>query len=197
MNEAQVKQLVAIFQKLTIFKGLTPEEIQRLLRVCKLHRYGAGEQVYRCGDPADEMFLLIQGGLSVLSPAGAELAEITPGMTIGEMGLFADQPRSADIVTRSPTLGFGLSKPELEGVLKINREMMIKVQQNVIRLLVGRLQETNLRLDRYGDTIERLQDRIEKLAGEFEDPGEGEEEGGDKGEGGPAENQGGHGHSRH
>lgn len=181
MNETQLKQLVSIVQKLAIFKGLVPAEVQRLLHICRLQRYEAGQQVYRRGAPSDEMLILIQGGLSVLSAAGAELAEIGPGMSIGEMGLFAGQPRSADIVARQPAMGFEIRKPELDAVLKINREMLIKVQQNVIRLLAVRLQETNVKLDRYGDTIERLQNKIEELLGQSEKSDEAEEKGDDKG----------------
>ncbi|MBI2951562.1 Crp/Fnr family transcriptional regulator [bacterium] len=176
MNEAQLKQLVATIQKLAIFRGLVPAELQRLLRICRLRRYEEGQQVYQKGAPSDEMLILIQGGLSVLSPVGTELAEMGPGMTIGEMGLFTGQPRSADIVARQPAMGFEIRKPELDALLTSEREMLIKVQQNVIRLLAERLQETNVKLDRYGDTIERLRKRIEKLVGmSEEEKGEGEE----------------------
>ena len=181
MNEAQLKQLVAVVQRLAIFRGLVPAELQRLLHICRLDRYEAGQQVYRKGAPSDEMLILIQGSLSVLSPVGTELAEIGPGMTIGEMGLFAEQPRSADIVAKQPGMGFEIRKPELDALLKVNREMLIKVQQNVIRMLAERLQETNVKLDRYGDTIERLRNRIEKLAGLSEEESGGDEEGDDKG----------------
>lgn len=176
MNEAQLKQLVATIQKLAIFRGLVPAELRRLLRICRLRRYEEGQQVYQKGAPSDEMLILIQGSLAALSPVGTELAEMGPGMTIGEMGLFAGQPRSADIVARQPGMGFEIRRAELDALLKTEREMLVKVQQNVIRMLAERLQETNVKLDRYGETIERLRRRIEKLVGMSEEwPGEDEE----------------------
>ncbi|MSS70375.1 MAG: cyclic nucleotide-binding domain-containing protein [Candidatus Latescibacteria bacterium] len=184
MNEAQLKQLIAVVQNLAIFKGLAPAELQRLLRICRLQRYEAGQQVYRRGEPSNEMLIMIQGNLSVLSAAGAELAEMGPGMTIGEMGLFADQPRSADIVATQAAMGFAIRKPELDALLTANLEMLVRVQQNVIRMLAVRLQETNVKLDRYGDTIERLRNRIEKLVGlSEEESGEDEEKEEDPGAG--------------
>jgi CRP-like cAMP-binding protein len=179
-DECQIKQLIAVVQKLAIFQGLAPAEIQRVLQICRLQRYEAGQQVYRRGDPSSEMLIMIQGSLMVLSAAGAELAEMKAGMTIGEMGLFAEQPRSADIVAQQPAMGFAIRKAELDMVLKANREMLVKVQQNVIRMLAVRLQETNVKLDRYGDTIERLRKRIEKLVGMSEEEPDEDKEGADK-----------------
>jgi hypothetical protein len=46
MNEAQLKQLVAVVRKLAIFWGLVPAVLQRLLHICRLERSEAGLQVY-------------------------------------------------------------------------------------------------------------------------------------------------------
>jgi CRP-like cAMP-binding protein len=48
------------------------------------------------------MLILLSGQLSVLSEAGDVLAHIEPGATVGEMGVFTDAPRSANIVSTKP-----------------------------------------------------------------------------------------------
>ena len=165
MTEAQAKQIVAIIHKLSIFRGLVLEEVKRLLQILHVRRYDAEQKVYKKGDPADEMFILVQGTLSVVSPAGTELSEITSGMSIGEMGLFTGQPRSADIQAKTPALGFAIRKIELDALLKLNKDTQVKVLKNVIGHLADRLRDANDKLDRSGDTIERLQDKIEELVG--------------------------------
>lgn len=170
MTEAQVQRLVPIAQKLSIFQGLTVKEILRLLQVCHFHPYEAGQVVYRRGDPADEMFILVQGTLSVRSPAGKDLAEVTAGMTIGEMGLFTQHPRSADVVAKQPASGLKVQKPELDALLKLNREMWLKVLQNVVGMLADRLREMNVKLERSGDTVDHLSDQIEDMIGKPRNP---------------------------
>ena len=171
MDKAQTQRLISIAQKVAIFQGLTTGEVMTLLQVCRPERYDEGETVYRCGDAADEMFLLVSGTLSVLTPDGTELWEAKSGMSIGEMGLFTGEPRSADIVTKQAVTGFKIRKMEFDALLKIEQGIFLKVLQNVVRMMAERLRETNSRLDRSGDTIERLMTKMEDLIGEPRDAG--------------------------
>lgn len=170
MTEAQVQRLVPIAQKLSIFQRLTAKQILRLLQICRFHHYETGQVVYRRGDSADEMFILVQGTLSVLSPAGKELAEVTAGMTIGEMGLFTQHPRSADVVAKQPASGLKILKPELDNLLKLNREMWLDVLENVVGMMADRLREMNVKLERAGDTVDHLSDQIEDMIGKPRTP---------------------------
>ena len=57
-----------------------------------------GEYVFRQGDPADRLYLVLQGRARVSSiedPAGAEndLTELLPGQMFGEVAIMRDQPQ--------------------------------------------------------------------------------------------------------
>lgn len=57
-------------QKISIFKGLELEHIQRLLRVGTSRKYELGERVCTIGEDSNEMLVLLQGLLAVTSSAG-------------------------------------------------------------------------------------------------------------------------------
>nr|MBA2280845.1 cyclic nucleotide-binding domain-containing protein [Acidimicrobiia bacterium] len=58
----------------------------------------AGADVFAAGDPADALYLVSSGWLSVEEPSsGRELATLGPGSIFGEVGLLLDAPRSATV----------------------------------------------------------------------------------------------------
>ena len=166
MNLDQVKKFIPFARKLSIFQGLNASEIQLLLQICEYKEHDSGQFIYKTGDPATDMFILVKGNLSVLSPEGTELADISEGMTIGEMGLFTGQPRSADIVAKGSVSGLSFQKISLNKTLLDHKDIFLKVQQNVIGMLSDRLRKANSLLDRFGDTIDRMMDKVEELVGE-------------------------------
>ena len=96
MNKQQ-HALNSILRKLGIFKDLEADHIQRLARLSTSKVFEAGTVIYEEGSPSDEMLVLLQGRIIASSRGGAELAEIEPGTSTGEMGVLTDQPRSAKI----------------------------------------------------------------------------------------------------
>lgn len=61
----------------------------------RLHR---GDIVVRRGDPSDALFIVVSGRFHVLQAGGRIVAEIGAGEPIGEIGFFAGEPRTADVV---------------------------------------------------------------------------------------------------
>ena len=142
MNERQY-HLVKVIGKIPVFEGFGLEEIQSLLRVCNLRNVSAGEDIYTKGEASDEMLVLLKGKLSVTSESGEELAAIRPGRPIGEMGVFTGQPRSANIVSVEDSTVIAFKRQELGALLMGNRDMNLKVLQNLVGILSQRLTEAN------------------------------------------------------
>lgn len=142
MNERQY-QLVRVIRKISLFGDLSLEEIQLLMRAGKIAQFKADEQIYLVGDPSDEMLLLLKGRLAVLAESGEELARIGPGTPTGEMGLFTGQPRSATILSLQPSTAMVLGRKEIGLLLANNKEMQVKVLQNLVMVLSQRLTEAN------------------------------------------------------
>ncbi|MGD2082584.1 MAG: cAMP-activated global transcriptional regulator CRP [Chromatiales bacterium] len=99
-----------------------PEYLQRLLSFCHLRRYPAKTDFIHPGDPADVLFYLVEGSVTVLieDEEGREiiLTYLNKGEFIGEMGLFSPQKeRSVLVRTRSPCQLAEISYVRLEQLL--------------------------------------------------------------------------------
>ena len=59
-----------------------------------------GETLFRQGDPADSMYLVVRGRLQVWINAEPPVyvGEVTPGESVGEVGIITGEVRSADVV---------------------------------------------------------------------------------------------------
>ena len=97
VNETQY-QLLRVIRKIRLFQGLGRQHIQALLPLCKLVSLEPLQNLYNQGDPSREMLLLLTGKLWVVRGGDEVLAEIGPGSSVGEMGFFTGEARSADIV---------------------------------------------------------------------------------------------------
>ena len=80
----------------------TPETMQRLLDQCHRRRYPSKTVIMRPGDPANTLYYIIDGSVTVNTEddEGRELilAYINRGQFIGEMGLFVEQSQRESVV---------------------------------------------------------------------------------------------------
>ena len=142
MNRAQ-HRLMTILQKINVFQGLGLDEAERLVHLCQSKVFEANTQVFKAGEPSESMLVLITGKLKAVSQEGKDLAEITPGNSIGEMGVFTNDRRSATIVAVEKSLALSVEKSLLDALLKENLGMRASVLQNVVDLLADRLADAN------------------------------------------------------
>ena len=88
---------------------LAPDRVamEQFLSLCHRRRYPTKAVIMQPGDPANTLFYVIEGSLSIVAEdeEGREiiLAYVNPGDFIGELGLFVETPqRSVTIYARSP-----------------------------------------------------------------------------------------------
>lgn len=88
--------------------SLAPDRVsmERFLSLCHRRRYPSKAVIMRPGDPANTLFYVVEGSLSIIAEdeEGREiiLAYVNPGDFIGELGLFVETPqRSVTIRTRT------------------------------------------------------------------------------------------------
>ncbi len=106
-------------------------------------------EVARQGDPGDAMYLIMSGELRARTMNGTKetiLMTFGPGEFFGEMSLFDQGPRSADIVANVDSTVFRLSAAAFE---RLTREMPILATpflQATVRALSARIRADNKRL---------------------------------------------------
>ena len=158
----QQYSLMQIIQKIALFKGLDLDHIQSLLRRGTSKSYGIGERVYTVDEPSDEMLVLLKGKLVVTSAGGEELAAIWPGMITGEMGVFTNHLRSANITAVEASVAIVIGQKTLVSFWSSDNTVHICMLDNVVEILSERIRFDN-------SEKEGLKNRITKLEGEEED----------------------------
>jgi len=96
-----------------------PEYLQPFLSFCHRRRYPTKTEIIRPGDPADVLYYIIEGSVTIVmeDEDGREiiLTYLNKGEFIGEMGLFIPQPqRSVLVRTRSECVLAEISYNRLE-----------------------------------------------------------------------------------
>lgn len=88
--------------EIELFQAVKPEASIELARESEIRLYPQGVCLCQQGDPADELFLLIEGTADATVFQGDKevtINTISSGTAIGEMGILTRQVRSANVIT--------------------------------------------------------------------------------------------------
>jgi CRP-like cAMP-binding protein len=138
----QEKRLMTLASNVKLFAGMPTSLLGRLIGRANKITIDEGKNVFSEGDIGDSFFILIIGHVVVEQSKDGqwiELAQLHPGDSFGEMALVDDKVRSARVRATSDcvALHFVLSR------LEDSPEIMSSLYQNIARILVKRLKNTN------------------------------------------------------
>ena len=100
-------------------------------------RFAARETIFRQGDPAEALFLLTSGQVTIAlaSPHGApkRLSTLSAGMSFGELALVIGGQRSADVVATSAVDCWELDRAAFDRLGASHPQVKIALLQNMLR----------------------------------------------------------------
>jgi len=124
-------------------EGVDDISIGVLRSVLKTRRFKAGEAIITIGDPADSLFFLASGQVSVtidLAGGGTRrLTTCTPGMIFGEMAILERRPRSAVVRADTPVECWELAIADFEHLTNTHPDLKVKLLENFARSLSVRV----------------------------------------------------------
>jgi CRP/FNR family cyclic AMP-dependent transcriptional regulator len=148
-----------------------PEEVRNELRdQMEIRNYGRGEMLFHQGEPATEMFVVLDGRIAIATQAGdgreAVVAVLEKGGLCGELALFDDAPRSADGRALTDSIVAALPYAPVREQLHTQPGLLWVM----VRLLAERLRATDEALADavFLDVPARTAKRVLDLAGERE-----------------------------
>jgi CRP-like cAMP-binding protein len=152
--------------RIPFFKDVGDIDFAKFDRRCTWRRYEENEVVVDFEDTSSDVYFILNGEVRVLirTPSGKEiiLAEMKTGQFFGELAAIDDVPRSANVtvLTRSELCIMPAS---------VFREIVFAskaVCDRVLRLLTGRIRESNARLTEHSvfDIKHRLYAELLRLA---------------------------------
>ena len=133
--------IVEMLQNTPLWSGLTSQDLGLVAKYSEERNLESGQTIVSKGAPGNGFYLVLEGAVEVRS--GAEtLSKLGPGQFFGEMAIFHNQPRSADVVTVQPSRILFLSANSFKTILFANPKIALKMLQE----LTQRLRNTNERL---------------------------------------------------
>lgn len=133
--------IVEMLQKAPLWAGLTTQDLGLVAKYAEEQKFESGQKIVSKREPGTGFYLVLEGRVEVRS--GAEtLSKLGPGQFFGEMAIFDNQPRSADVVTIEPSRILVLSANSFKTLLFANPKIALKMLQELTR----RLRNTNERL---------------------------------------------------
>jgi len=124
LAESEYRALSYSLIKVEFFATLSVAEMERILSYIKLFSFEAGETVFKQGGPADALFVVYEGLLTVRKKTwffgSRTLAELKAGDFFGEMALLDRKRRSATVQAIEPSKLFALFTSDFDRVVSNN-----------------------------------------------------------------------------
>ncbi len=130
-----------------LIDALPEIEVADALDICHDLTFGPGEVIMSPGvrDPA--LTYVLSGEVEVRR-GGVQLAVCGPGQILGEMGMFRDAPRMAQVGTTMPTRALVLTRAGYDALVEANNPVVFRLERQALEQLGQRLR----RLDRFLST---------------------------------------------
>lgn len=177
-QQGMTDERVALLEQAPLFSVLGPSNLRELATKFYSVRYQKGEAVFREGEPAERLFLIVNGRvkLYVSSPRGVELlvAVVGRGQIFGELAVIDRGPRAMSARAMEDAVVFALSGENFWTLLETRSELARRLLELMARRL-RRADQTRQDLV-FFDASTRLARKLLDLAEEHGEPtGDGEQ----------------------
>jgi len=131
-----------------LFGGLEPEEVAAAESFFETVTIAAGETFIRSGDAADRLYLVLEGRVSIYLQVPAlgyrkRLRSYSTGTIVGEMGLYNEEPRSADISADVGTKLAVITRARIQEMETSHPRLASRLHRLVVLTLATRLRVAN------------------------------------------------------
>lgn len=130
-----------------VVAGLPADEVSALEKHVERIEFGAGQVLFREGDPANEFFIIAKGSASAyLHPAGGgdiRLMTFGQGTAFGELAFLDAGLRSATVTSDSELVCYVLRRNDLAALVERTPALAVKLVANLARELALRLRDAN------------------------------------------------------
>jgi glutaminase len=120
-----------------LLQNLAPQQIEVLASLMERRAFPAREFVVRRGQPANELFLIVQGELSVLTDTTdgrlRRLSTLAAGTAFGEPSMVQGSVRTAFVRADVPSVCWVLERSAFDALELSNPELKIRLLENLLR----------------------------------------------------------------
>lgn len=125
------KNYVQYLKSHDLFKSVSDDDISRLASAADQINCESGQILFREGDPAEEMYLVIEGALQVVAQTGQNVgrfvARIGPDSMVGEISLVSGSARTATVEVVQNAILMKLPKDSILKLLNNSPDLVVQI----------------------------------------------------------------------
>ena len=132
-----------------VFRNISASEYPLLATRLRCIRFNDGEVLFKEGQRQSTLMGVIEGRIRVtkIDKDGSEvpLVYLRRGMSLGEMSLFEDEPRSATAIASGRVVVVEMTRDTYEDLAEKKPRLALKLQEAMLIILSRRLRRTSAR----------------------------------------------------
>lgn len=147
VNNAEVSP--GMLRRVKALAELSDEQLMRFVRFMEAQAARQWSSIVKQGDPDDGMYLVLEGELRVRLMIGGKetiLATLGPGECFGEIALFDQGPRSADVIANRDSVLLKVSSEAFEKLRREAPELSAPILFAISKTLAARIRADNKRI---------------------------------------------------
>ena len=158
-EQAEDKSIVSILKRVPIFSQLSKTELNLMEKIVYLRNYNEDEIIFTDGEPGAGMYIIETGRVRIcLGPCtdkAHEICVLEAGDFFGDLALIDDAPRSATAVSLTSSRLIGFFRSDLISIINRSPGMGVKIQHNILKILVRRLRQTDKHLNEVQEDLKQ------------------------------------------
>lgn len=147
---AEPETHVDMLAKVPLFDGLSRDALAIVASATKEEAFERGTRIFQYGELGEKLYVIIEGKVRIsreVAGMGEEaLAVLGVGEVFGDMALLDEIPRSADATAHERVRLLAIGKRDFDELLFLHKDIAYEVLWSCVRMLSGRLRETNDKL---------------------------------------------------
>jgi hypothetical protein len=136
-------------RRVKIFAAMTDTQLGRFAQLMEVVKVSSFKEVVKQGGPGDAMYAVLEGELRARMLVGGRettLATFQPGDVFGEVTLFDDGPRSADVLANVDSTLLKISAVKFDELCAKFPDLATPLLLSLGKTLTGRIRNDNRRL---------------------------------------------------
>jgi hypothetical protein len=138
-----------MLRRVKALADLSDEQLDRFVHFMETQTVRQWAHIVKQGEPADGMYLVLEGELRVRLMIGGKetiLATLGAGECFGEIALFDEGPRSADVLSNKDTVLLKITAEAFEKLRREAPELSVPILFSISRTLAARIRADNKRI---------------------------------------------------
>jgi serine/threonine protein phosphatase PrpC len=139
---------IEALRNIPLFRYLDYKELVKVINIISMRAYEEGQDVVVEGDPGEELFVILTGGMAV-KKAGKVIAMLRPMKHFGEMALVDKEPRSATVTATASSKLMVIKRKDFVPMMRQEPQIGVKLLWSFVQVLSQRLRTTSEELSEY------------------------------------------------